>query len=169
MTVTDLPLTQIETGFANALRGREERFPILARAAFNIWQTQTPGFAWVVPDKYGCDTALINHCQIARTPFSYSHINRDEALDRHFEIVEGTLVHGIPRHEQGGLRTCGGVRHYLGRDISDGDTINLVVMRDLALLTNRQIPGEERIDEWLSEFTLRVYSAEAKLNHRYPA
>jgi hypothetical protein len=56
---------------------------------------------------------------------------------------------------------CGGVRHFLGRDLKPGDHIALRPLRDLVLRDNG-----DGTREWLSEYTLQVSPAPRPVTFR---
>lgn len=154
-------------GFAAAVAGREEEFPLLARAVAAMRTADSPWVAWVLGGSSVDDptTSTFNFCQIVRAPFYSPEAggqDREGALTDLLGVVEHILWDG-KRTERPPtfspyllIRTCGGVREFLGRDPDEHDFISLMPLRDLTVLFDRGREGEPKCDEWLAEFSLRV-------------
>jgi len=127
-----------------------------------------------------------NFVEIQRHPWSISRTGRqmgghraeermrDRKLIEALQRIEITLEHGVPRRiatlrmdidEETGewkiredvVQTCGGFRHFLGRDLLPTDHFELRPMGDFTVLEHRQPPGADRYDyEFHAEFSLEV-------------
>lgn len=144
----------------------DSKYPLLQIAAANTGSASSYKVEWL-PDLNG--EPWVNFTQIVRTPFKPSPdpyiAERDKwrAHESHLQDVENILWHGVPSYERKGrggypLHTCGGALHYLGREPLQADTFSLRIMQDCVLLMDRGAVGQ-RVDEFLSEFSLEVRPA----------
>jgi hypothetical protein len=160
----------IGLGYAAAVAGREDVFPLLARALRDADSALSTRIEWVANGG-----TFFNWTQIIRTPFGMSGTEltlrdytatdwddvEDEALALHLHSVEQTLRYGKRATDHGPsgepLRKMGGVIEFLGREPRDEDTIRLRILRDLTLLPNRHMPDRDGVEhEWLGEISLQV-------------
>ncbi len=131
------------------------KFPTLARAAENEYTPTNPKIEWVVGDE-----TWTNYCSIFRVPYrDGDHAkHRDEFLG----YIEEALVDGVP-HREGHILMVGGYRHYLGRDLVDGDEIALASLRgpQRRVIDQDQwgVYYDDPIHEFLAEVSLRVIPA----------
>lgn len=155
----------------------DERFPLLQRAVRETGPLATYTVEWIGDWSLRGDNEdglWRNYGQIVRTPFTpRDDTDRDLwlALDRHLQTVENTLWDGVPSYTTNcgnghPLGTCGGVRHYLGREPVETDEIILRIMQDCVLLAYRSESKTRPVHEFLSEFSLQVSPARAIRPHK---
>lgn len=169
--------------FRDLIQGREEEFPVLARAAANTVPATNVEIEWITAQTESSIWTRKNQCQIIRFPYETRGVvegspadpqigdePKEAALTKFLEAVEQTLVYGKPSLTQHGhlwRRTCGGVRFYLGRDLEAKDSISLRPLREPVFRRfthhyNEALDSFELSDspisEWLAEFSLQVQS-----------
>lgn len=152
--VTPVPLAR---SVREATRLFPGKFPLLERATKNIRPARSTKVEWVSRNhKVGTrPAAFSNYTQITRTPFDTASMTASDALRKHLESIEQTLEHGVPSYDAvNALATCGGYRHYLGRDLRRRDKLTFRPLRDLAY----RDCGNSTF-EWLTEFSLQVEPA----------
>jgi hypothetical protein len=152
-----------DIGFENV---GDYRYPLLRAALRDARPAISFKVEWLV-DTPSRDP-WVNYTQIVRTPFSVGpgdDYDREKyyALEQHLGEVERVLWDGVPDYtatEATPRSSCGGVRHYLGRDPHAGDRVALRVLRDVALYKNRDDGSSSvRTHEYISEFSLEVVPA----------
>lgn len=137
---------------AELVAGREDEFPVLARAALNTVSASNPKIEWTV----GGDVWW-NYTEIFRARSA----DRDEARDLLLAKIETALKRG--ERGIGALsRTLGGYFSYLERDLLDEDVLTLRPLREVFCRQPWRNPPEgsavvESDDyEWLAEVSLQV-------------
>lgn len=139
-----------------------DAFPVLARAVANEAPAVSTKIEWLMPDR----TVAKNYTQIFRVPYTHKHGDQGmkaKKLNELLQCCERALEHGAPsswKSHNYQYGTCGGYRHYLGRDLTDADRISLRVLRSPVW---RERVGEydevndyTQTDEWLCEISLEV-------------
>lgn len=163
--------------FADLVRGREDEFPVLARATADLVPAANPKIEWTVGDE-----VWFNWTQIIRYPYNVFGAAegaamaeprpdplKDEQRDKFLAAIEDTLTHGIPTDQRTGLwlplRTCGGYRYFLGRELREDDELTLRPLREPVwrVFTHMGYDREDGpvkldrpIGEWLAEVSLQV-------------
>lgn len=156
-------------------------FPLIVRAAAGARMLESDTCKWNPYPQDG-EREWLNFAQIFRTPFTMSTTMqaterygghsfekiKTEMLKQHLEDIERTLLEGrlskqtyFGIDEDGELysyevKTMGGAKFYLQRDVVDTDTLDLGILRDTEYrdLTSIDIDGHR--GEWLSEISLFV-------------
>ena len=169
-----------EHTFAELVEGREEEFPTLAAAVQCVVPATSVRIEWLVDGPTGTET-WHNYQQIWRYPYacpvaqgsvgvggvSTLEEAHGESLTKFLASIEQTLVYGSPGYSHADyalpLATCGGTRHYLGRDIVIGDHISLRPLQEPFLWTHdwdyvegAMVALDNPHYEWLCETSLEV-------------
>lgn len=168
--------TREDFTFAELLVGHEDDYPTLARAVRGTSPAHDVRIEWLV-DALGGHYIWHNYQQIFRFPYrgpvqqgsdsEGGHDSAQEARKAFLAAVEQTLEHGVPSDERARLRmpitSCGGYRHFLGRDLNKNDRLVLRPLREPFLWTHEwgMVQGEwTALDtpkyEWLAETSLMV-------------
>lgn len=167
-------------GLAAAVKGHEDAYPFLARAAAEVKPAASTKVEWLVDGPEG-PVSWFNWTQIIRTPFGESHAQhvtdswektKAKYLVEHLTTVERTILDGrLFRQinyyfdEETGewypveTRGMGGVRFYLRREPTVDDYISLRVLRDCTFLDRTMPDFDGRRGEYLSEISLEVRPA----------
>lgn len=111
------------------------------------------------------ETEHRNWTQIVRFPMTFlvgtdMNQERNKTLRRMLEVIEQTVRYGVPNKgdwESHIPQTCGGTEHYLGRPLQVGDRLQVCLLRDLELLVDRGDDGAPYAEEFLIEFSVRVW------------
>lgn len=177
------PVKHDEHTFADLLEGRGDQFPVLARAVANSVRASNVFVEWIDPD----GTQRRNEQQIVRYPYNAfagaaegasahpQDDRKEDQLELFLAAVEQVLIDGTPTEGRASLRvpirTCGGYKHFLGRELEDGDVLSLRPLRDpmWRLYTHTgwdredgPIKLDHPIGEWLCEVSLEVIPQGAK-------
>jgi len=142
---------------------------VLSRAAANTQPMCAGQHEWIVDVG---EEPLTNFTSIVRYPYraqlglSGYDAEAEKALTKLLETVELVLTHGVPASRKDGSPyfSCGGYRHYLGRDLVDSDELTLLVYRHPFLrCSDHNVATGEYYDlgayDWLAEFSLMVRGA----------
>lgn len=121
-------MTYTNIGFALAIEGHEDEYPLLARALANAETAHSLRVEWI-------DSALDDDGDVRLTAnFNYCQITRTSTVEEHLKLVESCLRDGSRYQTDSTVaphRYMGGVIELLGREPSDSDYISLRVLRDL--------------------------------------
>lgn len=185
----DLNPPRSEHTFAELVAGREQEFPLLARALAASVPAKSCKIEWIGAG----GVVQENYTSILRYPYQQSAEQGSasrgedtrppaESLTEFLRGVEVTLWDGMPTIESGKWyrTTCGGVRHFLGRDPQGDDSIILRPLREPFMWTwthdfvddetgavvgydsdrpAHWVEKEQPLYEWLAEFSLEVTPA----------
>ena len=149
-----------ESTFAELIAGREAKYPTLARAQANSRPANRERIEWTVDVNSTLRSDVWhNYTQIIRWAYSADE-DKERATDEFLTAVEKVLVHGVPSSivNPHPFTTCGGYRHYLGRELNDNDVITLRPLREprFMRLDRYGVPLDTPVYEWLAEFSLQV-------------
>mgnify|MGYP003578186457 CR=1 FL=1 len=151
-------MNALEYGFANALIGREDKFPFLARAVANMEFATHPRIEWWVRPKSPDMDELVawrNDCEIVQTTF-LAGSSLDEALETHLAEVQQVILDG-KGDQSPPSRRCTGARVLLGREPTLKDDVRLRPGRDLRLHLNVNPYYDSPIkNRWISEVSVQV-------------
>lgn len=171
--------------FAQLVEGREDEFPILARAVRETMPAHDVRIEWLVetltagtwPPTEGIVSRFhrarwFNYQQIFRYPYHGPTPQGSEMTGGHDSVanartaflarVEQTLIYGVPHRDlYAPITACGGYKHFLGREINDADVLKLRPLREPFLWTHEWdyeigVPLDTPKYEWLAEVSLQV-------------
>lgn len=158
-----------ETTFAALVFGREDEFPNLALAVADANPARNPTIEWLEQNDEGLYTVK-NYTQIVRFPFTGIE-NRERQTTLLLTVVDQIIEYGRPQRAQPDTppwSTCGGYRHFLGREVRDGDIVQLRALREPVLRSeDHNVATGEYYDfpryEWLAEVSLLVIPSERRV------